>query len=422
MSSITSSATSSITSSATSSANRSSILTLGVTVGLTFGLIFGALTGCADEPPLRLRYKLTAGAAQKCPAACESVDMYCASVLSIRIVDPREPDKALATVCDRLEASPSLCSISRVRLPSDVRLPERRLAVQVALYNADHVPKVNGKLACPADQPFDGNNFAAPSEYQPAVAGVGYYDPGDDETVVELGCADLTVINTPVCRGQDRVRITASVEDFDNGAHLPPALADRMELSIGEPSPRINPVTQQPEYVLPIDATRDLARVPETIRPAWTAEVSLRFAEAACIEVFEDAAQTTKSLSCKQVTVGDTAVDLPAVRLSRQTLEDVIKALGKTSFPEDGLVVGKVVDRVGNPLKNVAVRPSTGTVQYLSTGRDGLIGDVTSETGIFVSRDAPFNSSWSAAGTSGGYGGLVVGRVTIVMLQADVSP
>ena len=379
-----------------------------------------ALAGCADDPPFSLRYKLTAGATQTCPASCESVNLACDSVLSIRILDPRD-DKPLATVCEPITAAPSLCAMSRVRLPTDLRLPQRRLAVQVALYNADHISTINGKLACPDNQPFDGNRFAAPSAYQPAVAGMGYYDPGDAETVVELGCSDLTVVNTPVCRNEDRVRVTASVDDFDNGEHLPPAVADRVALAVGEPAARINPITQQPEYHLPLQATRPLARVPDTFRPAWTADVSLSFAQTACVEVFEDVAQTTKALTCREVTIGDNELDLPAVRLSRETLEDVLRALGKTSFPEDGLVIGKVIDRVGNPVKNVDVHPSSGSVQYLSAGRDSIIGDVTSESGIFISRDVDFKTSWSASGTAGGYGGLVVGHVTMVLLQPSPS-
>jgi hypothetical protein len=380
-----------------------------------------ASSGCDAEPPIKLRYKLTDGVTQKCPAACASVSVSCDAVLSIRVVDPSHPETSFVSVCERIEAARSLCEMSRIRLPDDIRLPQRRLAIQVALYNADYVTEVDGLPVCPADLPFDANNFAAPSPYQPAIAGIGYYNPGDLETQVELGCADVTVINTPACRGDDRIRVTASVDDFDSGVFLPSAVADKVELGVGEPLARLNPLTQQTEYVMPVAATRSLQRVEDSLPGAWRTEVTRRFNDAACVEVYEDAAQSTKTLSCKRVSPLDSIIDLRGVRLARLSLLTILDAIGEREFPESGLVVGLVVDGLGVPTSNVAVRPSSGTVQYLSSGRDKLSGTVTSNSGIFVSRDAPFATTWTAPGASDAYGGLVVGRVTVIILQPGAS-
>jgi hypothetical protein len=57
-------------------------------------------------------------------------------------------------------------------------------------------------------------------------------------------------------------------------------------------------------------------------------------------------------------------------------------------------------------------------VVYVSD--DGLVGgSATSKTGIFVSRDAPFGTMFSATGmkpTVPAVGGLVAGKVTIVIV------
>ncbi|MEZ4360420.1 MAG: hypothetical protein R3B48_09580 [Kofleriaceae bacterium] len=370
---------------------------------------------CADPGPLKVRYKLTEGATQKCPATCASVGVACKSVLSIRIIDPARPDQALASVCDVLEGSHSLCEMSRVRLPADVRLPAQRLAVQVALYNAEDVAAPGGGYTCPSDLPFDANNFAAPSEYQPAVAGMGYFDPGDTETVVELGCADLTVVNTPACRGDDQVRITASADDFDTGVFL--SEPDKVTLWVGEPTARVNS-SSQTEYVM--SNPRMMDKVSGT-PAAWSVDVPARFMESACVDVLEDRTGSTRAISCKRVAANEPTIDLRGIRLTRTTLAAVLSAIDETTSPDQGLVIGMVLDQLGKPAAGVTVRPSSGTVEYLGPEKDKVLGNATSASGMFLSRDAPFATSWAAVGTSGAYGGLVVDRVTIVILQPDAS-
>jgi hypothetical protein len=394
-------------------------------VALVAVSIFAGPGGCADDPPIKIRYKITDGAAQNCPGSCSNISVSCDAVLSVRIVDPAvdptKPKATLVSVCERLSGVRSLCEMSRVRLPADLTLPQRRLAIQVALYNADEVTSPSGDLECPTDLPFDANNFASPSRHQPAVAGRGWYHPGDAETVVELGCADLTVVNTPACRGEDKVHVTASADDFDTREFLQPLTADKVTMSVAEPVARLDSVTQQTVHVMPNPSPiRNLNRVPGSLPAAWSAEIPLRVVEAACVELLEDTAASTRTLTCKRVSASENAIDLRALRLSRSTLAEVLTAIGETEFPQHGLVIGMVVDRLGNPTSNVAVRPSAGSVQYLGTNRE-ISGTSTSSKGIFLSRDTPFNTSWTAPGTSGGYGGRVMDRVTMVILQPDAS-
>jgi hypothetical protein len=116
-------------------------------------------------------------------------------------------------------------------------------------------------------------------------------------------------------------------------------------------------------------------------------------------------------------------VDLTGVRLAKASLDQVLKTLGLAgTFPEKGLVLGMVLDNNGNPLSGVVVTSTAGLVEYLSADRRNILTGATSSSGIFVSRDAPFGSTFSAHGSvvqmvPSGYGGLVDGKVTIVVLQ-----
>lgn len=373
--------------------------------------------GCSDPPPLTIRYRPASGPTQTCATQlCEDVKVTCDAVLSLRIIDPTQPNQPLVSVCERVNSPKDLCAIERVSLPPNVLLPARRLAVQVAVFNADDIPSVDEVLTCP-DLPFDGNHFAAPSPYKPALAGMAYYSPGDAETVVELGCANLGVVNTPVCSNEGLVRITSSLADFDSGQPVTGVVADRMELRVGEPRSRL--IDNQLQFYFAPESTKPLARVPDTIQPSWLSEVSLYFTDAACVEAHEDTAQATATIACKAAAPDDAELDLPAVRLSRETLEDVLRAHAPSKpFPAEGLVIGKVVDRAGRPVKDVTVRVSDlSPVFYLSAARDQLVEGATSDNGVFVSFDAGFRSSWSAPGTTDGYGGRVQNRVTIVILQ-----
>jgi len=63
---------------------------------------------------------------------------------------------------------------------------------------------------------------------------------------------------------------------------------------------------------------------------------------------------------------------------------------------------------------------TSGTVKYLSANRLSVGGTVTSQGGIFLSQDAPFGTTFTttqAGLTATAVGGLIDGKVTIVVLQ-----
>lgn len=383
-----------------------------------FGLLVLAATlgGCADDPPISIRYELSNGPTQRCPSTtCDGIPLKCETVLSVRIVDPSSGQE-LFSVCRKLDAAENLCKMTSVRLVSENELPARRLAVQVAVYKADGRKQPDGTYSCPTDLAFDGNRFALTSpddQNPPAVAGLGYYEPGDAETVIRLGCANLPIVNTPECRGENDIKITASADDFDTGVFL--QQPNNITLWVGEP---VGP----DQFVIDYQRMTSLSLVAtNTAGPsAWNGFFKkIANQKSMCLVVDEKTAGAVSSVRCIKIKGNETQFDLRGLRLSHSTLRSVLGALGYLpgEFPPKGLVVGMVVDAQGKPMSGVRVQPSSGSVQYLGPTRDGLIDTGTSATGIFISQDVPYESSWSAPGTSGGYGGVLPDHVTVVILQ-----
>ena len=105
-----------------------------------------------------------------------------------------------------------------------------------------------------------------------------------------------------------------------------------------------------------------------------------------------------------------------------------MSALGLVEFPDNGLVIGVVLDPLGNPVQTSSrSSPSTGTVtstcRPTGTTRPTT---TTSSNGIFMSQDTPYADADGTISTfrtstmlqtATGYGGLIDGKVTIVILQ-----
>jgi hypothetical protein len=100
-------------------------------------------------------------------------------------------------------------------------------------------------------------------------------------------------------------------------------------------------------------------------------------------------------------------------------LATYLSALGLMDFPEAGLTLGMVVDDQGKPVAGAVVSAGMGTVEYLTDQGSAFGPGATGKDGIFVSRNAIFGTEFST-GTGGptGIGGLVAGRLTVVILQA----
>ncbi len=396
-----------------------------------------AIVACSN-PPLSLRFDLTDGDAQTCigdtgneTTECGKVSMSCPSVLSIRIVPPNDPTVPFISTCKPITQT-TLCGIAGIDLPAPtVPIPEQVLEVQMAVFPRSAVTELStGELICPivaygADglpvanlPPCNPDETSCP--VVPAVGGRAYYYPGDEKTVVHLGCTYLEQLQTRACSGVNMVTVSASVTDFDTGFSVSGAAAQRLIVSVGEPHP-VGDV-----FVLNPDASKQLSLVSNLTPPSWGADIKFNpatdFRAAKCVDVRDVSAGSTSSLTCTTVDgpIGD-HLDVGGVALSQATLNQVLGALGKTTFPIEGLVVGIVLDQVNAPVGGVRVVPTTGNVVYLSADRTQLVPGQTSTSGIFISQDALFGTQFELQGapteSTVGYGGLVEDKVTIVVIR-----
>lgn len=395
------------------------------------------LVAC-DTPPLTLRIRLTDGDAQQCISSengnattdCSKINMICDGVLSLRIVPPNQPEVPYVYMCTDLVGQPDLCSIAGPSLEQAmVPVPEQVLEIQLAVFERTSLEKdADGNYICPrvefaannlpetADTCFESDPSLCPA--RPAVGGRAYYYPGDEKTVVELGCTDLSLLNGPACVGTNLIDVTATVNDFDTWVPVSATAAQRLTVSIGEPRADLSNL-----YTL--TGTQPLAGPSSNVPPSWSSALDFSPESYYCVEVFEDIPQATRALVCRAITGKESTegIKMTGALLSKDTLDDVLTALGKPSFPITGLVVGVVLDEFNRPMSGVKVSAVCGpsetcTVQYLSADRTALTSDTTSANGIWISQDAPFGTLFQRSGTvQPTFGGLVQGKVTIVVLQ-----
>ena len=355
--------------------------------------------------------------------------MSCAAVVSIRVFNPNTPTSPVISVCQELmmASTPTLCEIAQVSLPPPTSPVEAQtLEVEILVYPKNKL-QLDANLApiCPAMVDIGVDGFPTPSlvpcseqacDPAPAVGGIAFYHPGDAETVVELGCADIKLLNNPVCTGP-ATGVTASVTDFDTLVSVPISLASHLDVEIGTPNVASPPTTFASSATLMLGTS--------TV-PTWTGTI-MATPDIGCIQVDEtDVPARTDTVRCKEAMAGDPMPDaFVGTRLAKATLDNILNVLGLPEFPDAGLVVGIVLDEHGNPAAGLQVSAdmvssTVPTIKYLSAMRNSVGGTVTSASGIFLSTDAPFGTEFSAMQNgemAKAVGGLIVGKVTIVVLQ-----
>lgn len=405
-------------------------------------LVLAALVvGCSD-PTFTLRFRVTDGPADACtkmsgtmvvPATqCQDVPMSCAAVVSIRVFNPNTPTSPVISVCQELmmASNPTLCEIAQVSLPPPASpIEAQTLEVEILVYPKNKLSvDGNGAPVCPSMVDIGIDGFPTPSlvpclpdtpcDPTPAVGGTAFYHPGDTETVVDLGCADLGLLNDPVCTGAT-TPITATVTDFDTLVSVPGSLASHLVVDVGTPDTTAATTT--------FSTVQDLMLDSGVTPPIWDGSI-VEKPSIACIQVDEvDVGARTDTVQCKEATETDpTPNAFVGTRLVKATLDNIVTVLGLPAFPDQGLVVGIVLDEHGNPAGGIQVTADTinsstvPEIQYLSAMRDSVGGTVTSASGIFLSMNAPFGTHFSATQNNEmatAIGGLIVGKVTIVVLQ-----
>ena len=404
-------------------------------------VILAALVAGCSDPTFTLRFRVTDGPAAACTkmsgsnveqvTQCQDVPMSCAAVVSIRVFNPNTPTSPVISVCQELmmASNPTLCEIAQVSLPPPKSPVEAQtLEVEILVYPKNKLPvdMMTGTPICPAMVDIGIDGFPTPSlvpclpeaqcDPSPAVGGIAFYHPGDPETVVELGCSDLSLLNDSVCTGPTNP-ITAIVTDFDTLVSVPGSLTSHLVVEVGKPDTGATGTTFQ--------SLQDLTPN-QTTPPTWGGSI-IEKPSITCIQVDEfDVAARTDTVQCKEAMDVDPMPNTYAgSRLVKATLDNIVTLLGLPAVPDQGLVLGIVLDEHGNPAGGIQVTAdmpdsTIPEIKYLSATRDSVGGTVTSASGIFISQNAVFGTHFSATQnneTANAIGGLIVGKVTIVVLQ-----
>jgi len=395
------------------------------------------LVAACAEPPLKLEIRVSELEELACGGTtCDQVTMQCNAVAGIRIVDPSDPTAPYLTLCEDILFNEDryLCSLSRLRLDDTIPLPVDTLEVQVVIFPADDLYRdANGQPICPATVKFDSANgfplypvaMANPLDpnetksARPAIGGRGFWQPGDDQVVVEVGCPDLPALNEPTCEGIMTVEVRAQVTDFDTSLSVSPSLGNQLAVAVGEPQLITLPMAQ--EYVLNPADTTELDRNAIQPIPTWRVDVPHTFLNFACLEVLESAAGTTATLACKSASSTTSSLDFIGTRLAKETLDAILLAAGNPSL-DKGITIGIVLDDAGpSANRTITLNPGgAGTVRYLSADGTNFNAPTTTAAGIFISEDAPFGTQFETVKGSDvatGIGGIVNNKITIVQLR-----
>lgn len=383
-----------------------------------------ALAAC-ETPVPSLELELSGGPSQTCPSTdCSKVPMPCDTVLSVRIGAPEKMSAPYLSQCTLVgfDGTRDMCSLSSVSL-EQVLLPVRELEVQVAVYPKSVIPTDSmNQLMCPTKVAYStSTGFPVEQAPVPALGGRAFYHPGDEKVTVTLGCTDLLAISNS-CMVENTVLVDATIDEFDTRLPVGSIAAAHLRVSIGEPR------SQDGGYVLDPGDTDDLMPIGDQFSATWGGRFALHFTKFACVEVLDEAALVPPTLRCQPARTDGSAapLHLSGTWISSATVTKILKALppgGSALLPPEGLTVGLVVDQALSPVRGAVVSSAMGTVEYLSdTG--GLSSTATGASGVFVSRDAPFGSQFSISGGVGrpaivGQGGLVSGKITVVILAAS---
>lgn len=388
-----------------------------------------ALVVAACEPPQPvLDLQLSPGPAQECPSTdCNDIPMSCRMFMSVRILSPDDPSAPFHSECLEIpmRADRTLCPIGGLELQPHT-LPYRDLEVQVAIYPEDAVIPPTAETPfyqCPTGTRYDsvdGFPISDTEQITPALGGRGYYRPGDDIIRVTLGCANVEELASDECEGIASVTINATVDDFDTHLSVGMVEARGLDVRVGQPR------SQGGGFVL---ENMDLTQLVDTVAaaPAWSGTVGQLFTSHACLTVRDDnAPQSTTSVTCRRASVTNTMIELnganAGVRLNNTTLDQVLAALSLAQFPGEGLTIGVVIEG-GAPVAGQVVTTNDGTIEYLSADRSTVGGSATSggpSGGVFVSRDAPFGTTFTTnklGVTATKLGGRIQNKVTIVVLD-----
>ena len=389
-----------------------------------------AAAGCEKQPddlgPFAISFTFDQRPGNQCPSeSCADYGMQCGATLGLRILDVTDDGRTVADACIEVPPAPTLCGLGNLTSPTFFNIPAHRLRIEASAWRPEVLeadPELLGD--CPDDRLFDVRGVPLENfRPRPAFAGAAYFDAGSDVDVamVPLSCPEPDQLDQDECGMVDTTPLRVTADDIETALDITTEQA--ANLSVGLAEPRAVPDGEGgTDYVIESGDTIPLEPVVGPI-PSFAGETDQKLDEA-CSVLLELTPQSTASVTCQRVADDAESIDLRGVLVPVATLDQVLAAMDVDSTPADGLVVGRVVDHTGAPLANVNVMPSEGSVEYLSADRSTLVGNDTTASGLFIARDVPFGSTWTAVHNVDGRrengqvrGGLIEDKVTALLIR-----
>jgi hypothetical protein len=280
-------------------------------------------------------------------------------------------------------------------------------------------------------EPLENGDFP-----QPALVGSTYLDVGREQLAsVTLACSDPDQLDAAECK-PEVTSVIAVVDAMSTSLPVPTWQAENLDVSVGEPRAITDDEGVVIKSVLEPSDTYDLDVV-GVIPPYWTGEDLPGFASHGCVLVLDRLPpRAVTSVACQRkedFEQGEAGEDtLHGLLLSDNTMENILIAAGMEDiFPDEGLVVGRVVSDVGAPVESVRVSTDDpdATVEYIADDWAHTTGDATAGNAYFISRNATWPSHWTAEHTICGHhedgtyvAGLIEGKVTVLLLRLEPAP
>lgn len=391
--------------------------------------VTAAAIGCGPTSNLEtfeIQLSFSDSASFGCPStACADYGLACGGVLHLRVVEA-EPDASgsdvvLDSYCVSFSGD-NLCALDDIGL-SLRSVPAKMLRLQVAIWSQADAATGN----CPTPR-FDAANRPINFAPTPAFGGQIWFPAGELPVAeIPLSCPNPEQLDDAECQVPPAVtRVSAGVTDLDLGVFVPPAPAANLRVSVGEPIQRLGPTG--PQWLLEPSRSFNLPQSVEAPVPLWGADVAAEFQQTACLQVLEEAQPgAITTIKCDRLAAPNSPVfSSTGFFLGKANVDAMLAAAAISPFPLSGVLIGRVVDHLGEPAAGAIVAPDFGSVAYLSADRTTTVGQTTtSSNGYFISTDVPFDTRWQAVAIDGRKenaeyrGGLVVGKIAMVRIVLE---
>ncbi len=384
--------------------------------------------GCSSEAEsfsLRLTWSQP-GEALACPtgggvvASCATIPMSCDARVLVSIV-PRAGGVAYHSHCYRLTGATDACALADLAIVPSSPIPNQMVKLQVAVWSEEQLAGLGlDPDACPEAPQFDDYGrplvLAAPA-LVPALGGQILFPVGDRHVAeVELGCPRHDLLDLDSCR-QGAPRIEATIRDPQSWASVPPELADLIDVRFRAPTANGKGGWDlSPGGVTPLvpSAGGELT---------WGGPLADEVPALGCLRVGFSEPRSTPAAICHDTAVTSGLLAVEGFVVRKALVDKLLAALGVADFPDAGLVLGIVVDDRNNRVAGAKVTVNDGTVEYPTVDFQHVGLDATSASGLFLSRDAPFDAVWQGTSASGvgddhaARGGLIVGHISVVVVR-----